>query len=158
MKKLEDSIHEIAKECCIDYPNINDCASTEQLYAIGETIKGISLANIELHKVITKFMNHCDMTLDDYVKFIENENIKTNKSQAEEIEDQITKHYTYKDRYAVNAIDLAKHLKYDDIDSNEKAKYKNCGFDTSFDDSLTIFQFKDKSSLVVGSMVGVRAT
>ncbi len=71
MKPLPEKISDIAKKYCPDYPHVEFCGSTEQLYAIESTLDGIQKANEDLHAVIEKLRNKLGMSLEEYVTFIE---------------------------------------------------------------------------------------
>lgn len=64
-------INDIAIELCGDYPNIKTCKPLEQLYAIEESFKGTNAANTDLHRIIMKLRGKFDMSLEEYVEFIE---------------------------------------------------------------------------------------
>jgi len=74
---------------------------------------------------------------------------------AQEISDQIEKHYEYEGRVYINGPDLITHLKNDLIDRNQKPDHGHRGFNESFDQSLCVFFYKDNSILVVSSQGGL---
>jgi hypothetical protein len=78
-------------------------------------------------------------------------------SHAKQINKYIEEKYQYNGKYyAPQANDIMDHLKSDNVDHNDPAPFKNFGFDESFDGSLVVFYYADKSVLVVGSF-GINA-
>lgn len=51
---LQVRIESIAEKYCKDYPHKKDWDTPEQLYAIEQTLKGLTLANQDLHNIINK--------------------------------------------------------------------------------------------------------
>jgi hypothetical protein len=62
---------------------------------------------------------------------------------------QIRKHYTYENLCYINHADLIRHLQNNEIDHLTQSKYIYNGYDISFDNSLCIFYYSDKSVLIV---------
>jgi hypothetical protein len=64
-KEFSDLVSEIGKlaeKVAPDYPGIEECDSKEQLYAIKSTIRGICMANGDLHKVLHILMEKYNIT------------------------------------------------------------------------------------------------
>lgn len=56
---------EITQELCADYPNIATAEPWEQLYALEQSFRGTSAANVDLHAVIEKLRIRCGMTKEE---------------------------------------------------------------------------------------------
>jgi len=72
-------------------------------------------------------------------------------SKAKEVLDQIKKHYTNKGIYHVNHQDLQNKLQYNKIDREKYSMHNHIGFETSFDNSMSIIFYSDNSALVINS-------
>lgn len=78
-------------------------------------------------------------------------------SKAKEVLNQIKECYTYKGSYYVNHQDIQKHLRNDRIDVGDYSIHKHDGFETSFDESMSVIFYSDNSALVVNSNGGLHA-
>lgn len=68
---IEKRIKEIATNFCSEYPNINNCNSYEQLYAIESYLQGITEANNDCHKVINILQEKENLSDADIVEMFE---------------------------------------------------------------------------------------
>jgi hypothetical protein len=70
-------------------------------------------------------------------------------SQAQEVREQVYKHYTYEGKIYINHQDVAQHLREGEVDSGTPSVHTSTGVTSSYDDSLTVIYFKDGSALVI---------
>ena len=68
---LEEYVHDIAVEHCEGYPDIENCDTREQLWAITSTLEGTDLANKDLHFHLTRLREHMGLTALELVELLE---------------------------------------------------------------------------------------
>ena len=78
-------------------------------------------------------------------------------SKAKEVLNQIKELYTYNGSYHVNHQDIQKHLRSDKVDNDEHSVHKHSGFETSFDNSMSVIFYSDNSAIVINSNGGLHA-